>query len=74
LTFGLFSLVLTAFMVEIMDYFVAGINVASFWWALVFGLIVSAANSMIDRLFRKPKVARTHKSTSGEYVEYQEVE
>ena len=55
LTFGLFSLALTAFMVEIMDYFVAGINVASFWWALLLGLTVSFANSAVDRFLNREK-------------------
>ena len=55
LTFGLFSLALTAFMVEIMDYFVAGINVASFWWALLLGLAVSFANSAVDRFLNREK-------------------
>ena len=62
LTFGLFSLALTAFMVEIMDYFVAGINVASFWWALLLGLAVSFANSSIDRFLNREK-----------YTSYQEI-
>ena len=55
LTFGLFSLALTAFMVEIMDYFVAGFNVASFWWALLLGLAVSFANSAVDRFLNREK-------------------
>ena len=55
LTFGLFSFVITAFMVEILDYFVAGISIASFWWALLLGLIVSFANSSIDRFLNRDK-------------------
>lgn len=71
ITFGLFSLILTAFMVEIMDYFVSGITVASFWWALLLGVIVSLANSTIDRLLNKPKsVAETKRV---EYTDYEEV-
>lgn len=58
LTFGLFSLVLTAFMVEIMDYFVAGISVASFWWALILGVIVSFTNSSIDRFMNREKYTK----------------
>lgn len=71
ITFGLFSLILTAFMVEIMDYFVSGITVASFWWALLLGVIVSLANSTINRLLNKPKsVAETKRV---EYTDYEEV-
>lgn len=57
LTFGLFSFAITAFTVEIMDYFVSGIDVASFWWALLLGLIVSFANSSIDRFLNREKYA-----------------
>lgn len=71
LTFGLFSLVLTAFMVEIMDYFVSGIDVHSFWWALLLGVIVSSANSLIDRLLNKPKIIS--KTQRTEYTDYEEV-
>jgi putative membrane protein len=57
-TFGLFSLVLTAFMVEIMDYFVSGITVTTFWRALLFGVIVSGANSFIQNPKKKPMVKK----------------
>ena len=40
-TFGLFSFVITALMVMLMDYFIGHVEIASFWWALLFGLIVS---------------------------------
>jgi putative membrane protein len=55
LTFGLFSFAITAFTVEIMDYFVGGISVASFWWALLLGLVVSFANSSVDRFLNRDK-------------------
>ena len=71
-TFGLFSLALTAFMVEIMDYFVDGITVYSFWWALLLGVIVSSANSFIDKVLTKPlKVAQTKREG---YTDYEEVD
>lgn len=71
ITFGLFSLILTAFMVEIMDYFVSGITVHSFWWALLLGVIVSSANSIVDRLLNKPK--RIVQSSKEEFTDYEEV-
>ena len=73
LTFGLFSLVITAFMVEIMDYFVAGINVYSFWWALLLGIIVSVSNSFIDKMLNKPTQKNTKQPRVGEYTDYEEV-
>ncbi|MDA9111035.1 phage holin family protein [Bacteroidia bacterium] len=68
-TFGLFSLVLTAFMVEIMDYFVSGITVTTFWRALLFGVIVSGANSFIDRLQNPKKKPVAKKETFTAYEE-----
>ncbi|MBT6234998.1 MAG: phage holin family protein [Bacteroidetes bacterium] len=68
-TFGLFSLVLTAFMVEIMDYFVSGITVTTFWRALLFGVIVSGANSFIDRLQNPKKKPMVKKETFTAYEE-----
>lgn len=73
-TFGFFSLVLTAFMVEIMDYFVGGIRVESFSWALLLGLIVSVANSAVDRLLNPKKVARVQNQEKVEYTSYEEVD
>ena len=74
ITFGLFSLVLTAFMVEIMDYFVGGITVTTFWWALLLGLIVSVANSTIDNLLNPKKVAKVQHREKVEYTNYEEVD
>jgi putative membrane protein len=73
ITFGLFSLILTAFMVEIMDYFVSGITVHSFWWALLLGVIVSSANSFIDKILNKPKRTQPQPKV-GEYTNYEEVD
>ncbi|MDG2455864.1 MAG: phage holin family protein [Bacteroidia bacterium] len=71
-TFGFFSFALTAFMVEIMDYFVNGIKVYSFWWALLLGIIISSANSLVDRVQTKPKkVARNKRE---EFTAYEEVD
>ncbi len=71
-TFGLFSLALTAFMVEIMDYFVDGITVYSFRWALLLGVIVSSANSFIDKAITKPLKATQTKHEG--YTDYEEVD
>ena len=70
-TFGLFSLALTAFMVEIMDYFVDGITVHSFWWALLLGVLVSSTNSFIDKVLTKPRKAVQPKREG--YTDYEEV-
>ncbi|MDC0105276.1 phage holin family protein, partial [Bacteroidia bacterium] len=54
-TFGLFSFVITALMVMLMDYFIGHIEISSFWWALLFGLIVSFAGSLIDKALNNEK-------------------
>lgn len=75
LSFGLFSLVLTALMVEIMDYFVGGITVTSSWWALLLGLIVSLANSSIDNWLNPRKRRRVStRNTQPEFTSYEEVD
>lgn len=70
LSFGLFSLVLTAFMVEITDYFVSGLHIDSFWWALLLGILVSAANSVLDYLIKKPKKI----GNATKYTAYEEIQ
>ena len=79
-TFGLFSLVITALMVMLMDKFVDHIEITSFWWALLLGLIVSSASSFIDRILnddkrntRQPFQPNPPKD-SGEFTSYEEVE
>ncbi len=71
ISFGLFSFVLTAFMVEITDYFVSGLHIDSFWWALLLGVIVSTANSILEHLIKKPK--KSLNSTSTTYTDYEEI-
>jgi putative membrane protein len=75
-TFGLFSLVITAFMVMIMDYFVDHVQIASFWWALLFGVIVSFAGSLLDKfLGRNKRPTPTPQATnSGQFTSYEEVD
>ncbi|MDB4106848.1 phage holin family protein [Bacteroidia bacterium] len=83
-TFGLFSFVLTAGSVMIMDYFVDSISIASFWWALALGVIISFAGSTLDKILnadrkldhnrtRGPQINRPHKKNE-EFSDYQEVD
>jgi putative membrane protein len=79
-TFGLFSLVITALMVMLMDKFVDHIEIASFWWALLLGLIVSSAGSLIDRMQKTDKpeprqpIQPTQPRDKGEFTSYEEVD
>ncbi len=50
LTFGLFSFVVNALMVLLVDALVAGFSVANFGWALLFSLILSIVSSFLRSL------------------------
>lgn len=50
MTLGLFLLAINAITILIVDYFVPGFQVDGFWWALVFGIIVSLFTSMLAEL------------------------
>ena len=49
-TFGLFALVLNAFMVMLVDHFVIGFSVANFWWALAFSIVLSIVSSVLRKM------------------------
>lgn len=44
LTFGLFILVINAIMLMLVDAMVDDFKIKNFWWALLFGLILSVLN------------------------------
>jgi len=72
-TFGLFSFVITALMVMLMDYFIGHVEIDSFWWALLFGLIVSFAGSLIDKILKTEKRRPAQQRESGNFTDYEEV-
>lgn len=47
ITLGLFSLVIDAIIIKIADYFLKGIAVKSFLWAIVLAAIVAIINSIL---------------------------
>ena len=55
LTLGLFLFVINALVVLLASRFVDGITVASFWWALLFSLILSVVTSILDKEFDKER-------------------
>ena len=76
-TFGLFSFVITALMVMLMDYFIGHIEISSFWWALLFGLIVSFAGSLIDKILNNEKrrsIQQREQKESSDFTTYEEVD
>jgi putative membrane protein len=57
LTLGIFSVVINAFMVLLVDYFVDGFHVNGFWWALLFSVVLSVVNFILLPLYPKKQVA-----------------
>ncbi len=47
-SFGLFLLVINAFIIEFASYLVKGFRVDGFWWALLFSLILSLVTSILE--------------------------
>lgn len=52
-TLGLFLFVINAFLVIIADKLIPGFAVASFWWALLFSILVSALKLLIIKEKKK---------------------
>ncbi|MFA6391285.1 MAG: phage holin family protein [Patescibacteria group bacterium] len=50
LTLGLFTLVINALLVMLMAMIVSGFSVASFWWALLFGVVLATVNWFLSQL------------------------
>ena len=54
MSLGLFVLVINAFIVQIAAYFVRGFEVANFWWALLFSIILSVVTWILEMPVRRP--------------------
>jgi putative membrane protein len=55
ISLGLFLLVINAVIILLVDYLVPGFDVDGFWWALLFSLIMSVFNSMINDISKDKK-------------------
>jgi putative membrane protein len=53
LTLGLFTFVINALLVLLATHLVSGFHVDSFWWALLFSLIVSVIHSVLNMFEKK---------------------
>ncbi len=51
-TLGLFIFVINALLIMLAAAIVPGFHVASFWWALVFSLVLSLANTLVKSMER----------------------
>ena len=47
-SFGLFLLVINAFIIQLASYFVGGFKVDGFWWALLFSIILSLVTWLLE--------------------------
>jgi putative membrane protein len=57
-TLGLFLLVINAFIIQLAAYFVRGFDVASFWYALLFSIILSLITWILEQPI-KPRHRRS---------------
>lgn len=53
ITLGLFSFVINAVVILIVDYFVDSMQVDGFWWALIFSVLLSIVTSALGSLVGK---------------------
>jgi putative membrane protein len=54
ITLGLFLLVINVLIILLADHFVSGINIDGFFWALLFGLLLSFISYVLQNLSKKP--------------------
>jgi len=53
ITFGLFLLIINAFIVMIADYLIPGFAVASIWWALLFSLLLTVFETILFSVIKE---------------------
>lgn len=51
LTLGLFIFVINAWILMIIDKIVEGFTIKGFWWAVLYSIFISVANSIMLKLF-----------------------
>ncbi|MEA3450136.1 MAG: phage holin family protein [Patescibacteria group bacterium] len=51
LTLGLFTLVINAFLIMLVAVIVPGFKVETFWWAFLFGIMLSVVNWLVNLIF-----------------------
>jgi putative membrane protein len=59
-TFGLFLLVINAFIILIAGAWVHGFVVDGFWWALLFSIILSLVSSLLEKLVKHDESTRNY--------------
>lgn len=51
ITLGLFALVVDAIVLMVADYFIKGLKIQNFWWALALAMVVSVVNTAMHVIF-----------------------
>lgn len=51
ITLGLFALVINTLMVMLVDALVEGFSIKNFWWAFIFGIVMSLISGILFRVF-----------------------
>ena len=47
-TLGLFTFVINAALILLASYFITGFQVAGFWWALIYGIVLSVVHYLLN--------------------------
>ena len=53
ITLGLFLLVINVLIILLAAKFVSGIKIDGFWWAFIFGLLLSVVSTILQKLQKK---------------------
>ena len=53
ITLGLFLLVINVLIILLADKFVSGIKIDGFWWAFIFGLLLSVVSTLLQKLEKR---------------------
>ncbi|XWN37345.1 MAG: phage holin family protein [Balneola sp.] len=51
LTLGLFALVINTLMIMLVDVLVEGFKIKNFWWAFIFGIVMSLVSGILFSVF-----------------------
>src|SRR5271165_5876656 len=63
-TLGVFYLLINVFMLYLTHWIVPQFTIATFWWALLAAIIVSAVNGVLNVSFGRPAKQREEKRTA----------
>ncbi len=53
-TFGIFSLILNTLLIMLAAAIVPGVDIANFWWALLFGLLIGLVTAVLENFDGNP--------------------